>query len=174
MPKVVAKGKHFPYVRAVKKRSPTICPIVFSLDIFGDRWSLVILRDILLRNKSHFREFLASEEKIASNILSDRLESLVRDGLLTRESDAANKSAAIYKPTEKALALLPMLFELMRWGIVYNHNVDTNGPVMRQLTSDPEGLHASIMEKFRHQDAVERTPDSLRVPGRRAPPNMRL
>ena len=132
----------------MKKRNPTICPIVFSLDIWGDRWSFVILRDILLRDKRHFREFLASEEKIASNILSDRLESLVRDGLLTKESDATNKSAAIYRPTRKALELLPLLFELMRWGIRYNPNADTRGPVMRQLLSDPERLHSRIMEKF--------------------------
>ena len=132
----------------MKKRSPTICPIVFSLDLFGDKWSLVILRDILLRDKRHFREFLASEEKIASNILSARLESLVSDGLLTKESDAANKSAAIYRPTKKALTLLPMLFELMRWGIAYNPNANTSGPVMRQLLNDPEGLQARILEKF--------------------------
>jgi DNA-binding HxlR family transcriptional regulator len=143
----------------MKRRSPTICPIVFSLDIFGDRWSLVILRDILMRDKSHFREFLASEEKIASNILSDRLESLVRDGLLTRESDAANKSAAVYKPTKKALELLPMLFELMRWGIVHNPNADASGPVMRRLTSDPEGLRASVLEKFRHRTRRRRSPE---------------
>jgi DNA-binding HxlR family transcriptional regulator len=149
--KVIAKGKHFQYVCDVKKRSPTICPIVFSLDIFGDKWSLVILRDILLRNKNHFREFLASDEKIASNVLSDRLESLVREGLLTRESDETNKSAAIYKPTKKALELLPMIFELMRWGIVYNPNVDTSGPVMRRFMSDPEGLQKWILEKFRHR-----------------------
>ncbi len=134
----------------MKKRGPTICPIVFSLDIFGDKWSLVILRDVLLRDKRHFREFLASEEKIASNILSARLELLVNEGLLIKESDAANKSAAIYKPTEKALALIPMLLELMRWGIVYNPNADTSGPVMQQLLNDPEGLQAQILKKFSH------------------------
>jgi DNA-binding HxlR family transcriptional regulator len=104
-----------------------------------------------LRNKGHFREFLASDEKIASNVLSDRLESLVRDGLLTRESDESNKSAAIYKPTKKALELLPMIFELMRWGIVHNPNADTSGPVMRRFMSDPEGLEKWILEKFRHR-----------------------
>ena len=154
---MVAEGKYFLYVRGVKKRSPTICPIVFSLDVFGDKWSLVILRDILLRDKSHFREFLASEEKIASNVLSDRLGSLVSDGLLTRESDESNKSAAIYKPTKKALELLPMIFELMRWGIVYNPNADTSGPVMQRFMSDPEGLHAWILEKFRHRTRRRRT-----------------
>lgn len=147
---VIAKGKYFLYTCSMKKRSPTVCPIVFSLDIFGDKWSLVILRDILMRDKSHFRELLASEEKIASNILADRLESLVKDGLLTREEDPSNKSAAIYKPTKKALELLPMLFELMRWGIAYNPGVDTSGPVMSQLLDDPDGLHAGILQKFGH------------------------
>ncbi len=147
---VIAKCNHLIYNGGMKKRSPTICPIVFSLDIFGDKWSLVILRDILLMDKCHFREFLASEEKIASNILSDRLESLVSDGLLTKENDAANQSAAIYKPTKKALELLPMIFELMRWGIAYNPNADTSGPVMRQLMKDPDGLRARIVKKFSH------------------------
>ncbi len=147
---MIAKGKHFPYIGDVRRRSPTLCPIVFSLDLFGDKWSLVILRDILMRDKSHFRELLASEERIASNILSDRLESLVHNGLLTREEDPSNRSAAIYRPTEKALALLPMLFELMRWGIAYNPDADTSGPVMRQLMSDPQGLRARILEKFAH------------------------
>ena len=132
----------------MKQRSPTRCPIVFSLDIFGDKWSLIILRDVLLRDKSHFREFLSSEEKIASNILSARLETLVRAGLLTRVNDPANKSAAIYRPTKKALELLPTLFELMRWGIAYNPNADTTGPVMSQLLADPVGLQQRIRDKF--------------------------
>ena len=135
----------------MKKRNPTICPVVFSLDIFGDKWSLVILRDILLRGKSHFREFLASEEKIASNILSSRLETLVNEGLLIKEDDSTNKSAAIYKPTKKALELLPMLFELMRWGITYNPNADTTGPVMKELMNNPKKLHKRIVEKYKRR-----------------------
>jgi DNA-binding HxlR family transcriptional regulator len=132
----------------MKMRSPTICPVVFSLDIFGDKWSLVILRDILLRGKSHFREFLASEEKIASNILSSRLETLVAEGLLTKENDSTNKSAAIYKPTQKTLELVPMLLELMRWGIKYNPHSDTTGPVMSELLNNPKRLHKRIVDKF--------------------------
>jgi DNA-binding HxlR family transcriptional regulator len=120
----------------VKKRCPTSCPIVYALDIFGDKWSLVILRDILLGGKRHFREFLRSEEKIATNILSNRLASLVREEMLTREDDATNKSAALYKPTEKALKLQPMFIELMRWGLVYNPNADTTGPLAQRLLND--------------------------------------
>ena len=133
----------------MKKRSPTLCPIVFSLDIFGDKWSLVILRDVLIKGKSHFREFLASEEKIASNILSDRLERLISEGLLTKEIDAQNKSAAIYKPTKKALDLIPMIFALMHWGIKYNPNSDVSGPVMKVLIENQEKLHNRIIERFK-------------------------
>lgn len=133
----------------MKKRSPTICPVVFSLDIFGDAWSLVILRDVLLRGKSHFREFLVSDEKIASNILSARLDMLVAEGLLVKEDDPANRSAAIYKPTQKALELLPMLFEMMRWGIKHNPNSDTSGPVMHQLMTDPETLRQKVLIRFK-------------------------
>jgi DNA-binding HxlR family transcriptional regulator len=102
----------------------------------------------LLRGKSHFREFLASEEKIASNILSSRLETLVAEGLLTKENDSTNKSAAIYKPTQKTLELVPMLLELMRWGIKYNPHSDTTGPVMSELLNNPKRLHKRIVDKF--------------------------
>lgn len=132
----------------MKKRQPTICPVVFSLDIFGDKWSLVILRDVLIKGKSHFREFLLSEEKIATNILSSKLEVLVSEGLLTKEVDLHNKSASLYKPTKKALDLLPTLFALMRWGIEYNPNADTSGPVMTELMENPDSLYQKIVKKF--------------------------
>ncbi len=134
----------------MKKRSPTICPIVFSLDIFGDTWSLVVLRDILIFGHSHFREFLGSKEKIASNILSNRLELLVENGLITKHDDPKNKSAAIYAPTQKALDLLPMIIEMMRWGIAYNPGSDASNPIMGQALVNPEGLRKRILERFVH------------------------
>jgi DNA-binding HxlR family transcriptional regulator len=136
-------------MKYMKKRTPTICPVVFSLDILGDKWSLVVLRDILLRNKSHFREFLTSEERIASNILSTRLESLVSEGLLIKKVDPLNKSAAIYIPTQKMLDLLPMLLELMRWGIKYNPDTNPSSPIINQLINDPESLRSHVIRTFR-------------------------
>lgn len=132
----------------MKQRTPTPCPIVFALDLFGDKWSLVILRDILLDNKCHFSELLASNEKIARNILSDRLEALVRNDFLTKEKDPANKSAIIYKPTPKALGLLPVLFALIHWGVEHNPNYDEHDEVVREILTDPLGLHARTIEKF--------------------------
>jgi DNA-binding HxlR family transcriptional regulator len=132
----------------MKKRTPTNCPIVFSLDIFGDKWSLVILRDILFSGKRHFRELLTSDEKIASNILSTRLESLVRDGMLTKAADETNKSASVYTPTQKALDLVPALVEIMRWGISYNAYIDKNNPFMSRVSFNSKELVAETIDAF--------------------------
>jgi DNA-binding HxlR family transcriptional regulator len=131
----------------MKNHTPTTCPIAFSLEIFGDKWSLIILRDVLFAEKSHFREFRASPEKISSNILSARLEALVKDDLLVKGTDPSNKSAAIYRPTKKALDLLPMFIELMRWGNDYNLNADSH-PGLLQMLNDPEGSRTRIVERF--------------------------
>lgn len=106
------------------------------------------MRDMLLYGKSHFREFLASPEGIASNILSVRLETLLAEGLLTKTADPANKSAAIYRPTQKALDLVPMLTEMIRWGIVYNSAIDKQDSAVRQALTDPALLRAQMLERF--------------------------
>lgn len=101
----------------MKRRAQSECPVCFSLDIFGDKWTLLIVRDLLVYGKRHYREFLASGEGIATNILADRLKSLVDNGLVQREDDPAHKSQAIYTPTAKALALAPVLEAMVTWGM---------------------------------------------------------
>lgn len=119
------------------------------MDIFGDKWSLVVLRDILLFNKSHFREFLESKEKIATNILTDRLEKLVHAEMLNKEHDPDNHSAFIYKPTKKTLDLLPAYVQLMKWGAIYNPNTDKqSGPIMEVLLKDPTLVEEKVLQKF--------------------------
>jgi DNA-binding HxlR family transcriptional regulator len=132
----------------MKKRTDiSSCPIALSLDLIGDTWSLVILRDILFGGKSHFRELLASPEKISSNILSNRLETLITEGFLTKHDDAANKSAAIYKPTQKALDLLPLLFEYMKWGVRYTP-ADATIPGVKMVLEEPEAVRTMVLERF--------------------------
>lgn len=93
------------------------CPINLTLEVLGDRWSLIILRDIVFGGRRHFRELLTgSEEGIASNILSARLKHLVEEGLLTRHDDPSHRQKAIYSLTEAAIELLPVMVELGRWG----------------------------------------------------------
>src|SRR5580693_9897487 len=92
------------------------CPVSISLDLVGDRWSLLIVRDIMVRGYRTFREFQRSGEGIASNILSDRLQKLEEGGILKREPAAGDGRSTHYRLTAKGIALAPLLLELLIWG----------------------------------------------------------
>jgi DNA-binding HxlR family transcriptional regulator len=93
------------------------CPINLALEVLGDRWSLIVIRDIMFGNRRRFRELLTnSQEGIASNILAARLKRLVEAGLLTRRDDPAHRQKGIYSLTEKAIQLVPVLVQLGAWG----------------------------------------------------------
>ncbi len=96
------------------------CPINLSLEVLGDKWSLLIIRDLMFGNRRHFRELLTrSEEGISSNILADRLKTLLDEGIITREDDPSHKQKGIYSLTEKGIELLPILAQMAVWG--YRH-----------------------------------------------------
>jgi DNA-binding HxlR family transcriptional regulator len=92
------------------------CPINLTLEVLGDKWSLLILRDMMFGNRRHFRELLRSEEGISSNILADRLKMLLEEGLITKADDPSHKQKAIYSLTEKAIELLPVFAQIGAWG----------------------------------------------------------
>lgn len=95
------------------------CPINLSLEVFGDKWSLLILRDMMFGGKRHFRELLRSEEGISSNILADRLKKLTDEGMISKSDDPTHKQKAIYSLTEKAIELVPVFAQLGAWGRRY-------------------------------------------------------
>jgi len=93
------------------------CPINLAMEVFGDRWSLIVLRDIMFGNRRHFRELLGlSEEGIASNILAARLKRLLALGLVTKLDDPSHSQKAIYNLTEPAIQLVPVLAAIGAWG----------------------------------------------------------
>jgi DNA-binding HxlR family transcriptional regulator len=93
------------------------CPINLTMEVLGDRWSLVIIRDIMFGNRRHFRELLTqSEEGIASNILAARLKRLMGYGLITRLDDPSHSQKAIYSLTEASIQLVPMFAMIGAWG----------------------------------------------------------
>ena len=93
------------------------CPINLTLEVFGDKWSLLVIRDMMFGNRRHFRELLArSEEGIASNILADRLKKLVEMGMITRADDPTHKQKGVYSLTEKAIQLVPVFAHIGGWG----------------------------------------------------------
>jgi len=107
------KAKKRPHAGA-PLRSP--CPIAGALDLVGDRWTLLVVRDLLLYDKRRFAEFLASPERIASNILANRLDRLERCGLVARQRYAEHPPREEYHPTARGRDLAPVLRELIRWG----------------------------------------------------------
>lgn len=92
------------------------CPISLSLDVLGDRWSLLLLRDVTFAGKNTFRQMLRSQEGIAPNILTARLRKLVEHGLLTRHDDPGHKQKSVYRLTEAAIDLVPVFVQLGAWG----------------------------------------------------------
>jgi DNA-binding HxlR family transcriptional regulator len=92
------------------------CPINLTLEVLGDRWSLLILRDVIFGGRRCFRELLRSEERIASNVLADRLRTLAEAGLLTRGGDPTHKQKAVYSLTEMAIELVPVFAQIGAWG----------------------------------------------------------
>lgn len=93
------------------------CPINLTLELLGDRWSLLIVRDLMFTGRRHFRELLRMDEHISSSVLANRLERLVDAGLLTRSSDPAHSQKAIYTLTDSGVDLLPVLAQIGIWGI---------------------------------------------------------
>jgi DNA-binding HxlR family transcriptional regulator len=112
------------------------CPINLTLEVVGDKWSLLVIRDMIFGNRRHFRELLLkSEEGIASNILADRLKRLVEQGIITKADDPSHRQKAVYSLTEKGIELLPVLAQMSKWGRKHL-------PVSEEL-----GIRAQLLEE---------------------------
>jgi DNA-binding HxlR family transcriptional regulator len=126
------------------------CPINLTLELLGDRWSLIVIRDIIFGDKRHFRELLTqSQEGIASNILADRLKRLVDGGLLTRADDPDHRQKALYSLTEPAIQLVPLLVQMGAWG--RRHTPATRELSVRAQVLEEGGpkLWAAFMDELR-------------------------
>ncbi len=126
------------------------CPISCSLDVFGDKWSLLIIRDVMLRGKLSYSEFLESEEKIATNILINRLSILEAENILSKQVSPNNKSKFIYSLTEKGIDLLPIIIEIMDWGAKYNANCPRK-ELGKKIKKDKAGVIKEYFEKLKSQ-----------------------
>jgi DNA-binding HxlR family transcriptional regulator len=100
-----------------KKRSE--CPLSCSLDVFGDKWSLLIIRDLMFGNKCTYNDFLKSAEGIATNILASRLKGLEENGVIEKSAHPDSKAKNLYKLTTKGIDLLPLIMEVYIWSEKY-------------------------------------------------------
>ncbi len=140
--KIVEKSKS-------KRRSE--CPLNASVEMLGDRWSLLIVRDMMLRGWQTFKEFLEGYEGIATNILADRLRKLVAYGILTTDRDPSDGRRLIYSLTAKGIDLAPVLTEMVLWAAA--HEPTGNQALVRQMRKDKEKFMAEVRERWAQRRA---------------------
>ena len=132
-----------------KKPSPkrrSECPLNASLEMLGDRWSLLIIRDMMVRGSRTYKEFLESDEGIATNILADRLRKLVAHGIVTTEPDSSDRRKLIYLLTAKGIDLAPVLTEMVLWAAA--HEDTGNQALVRQMQADKEKFLAGVRRRW--------------------------
>jgi DNA-binding HxlR family transcriptional regulator len=140
-----------------KARRRSGCPVSISLEVFGDRWSLLIIRDLMVRGFRTFKEFQESGEGIATNILADRLRKLVGAGIITTEPEAADARRVNYRLTEKGIDLAPVLLELLIWG-ARHEQTGTSCASIAEMEKNREQVLAEVRRRWRERDATPLLP----------------
>ncbi|MBK7689705.1 MAG: helix-turn-helix transcriptional regulator [Bacteroidetes bacterium] len=129
-------------MKQIKRKSD--CPINFALEIFGDRWTFLIVRDLMFKGKHFYGEFLQSEEGIATNILSDRLSLLEGNGIIKRSGDPGHKQKIRYRLTKKGIDLVPLLVEFIMWSAKYDKDSAVDLTFVKTVKKDKARMIADI------------------------------
>jgi DNA-binding HxlR family transcriptional regulator len=134
-----------PVRQGEKRRSG--CPVSISLEVFGDRWSLLLVRDLMVRGYRSFKEFAESGEGIATNILSDRLKKLQAAGIIVATEEPADFRRVHYELTEKGISLAPVILELLIWAA---HHEETGAPcaVIEHMEKNREQVLAEVRRRW--------------------------
>ena len=140
-----------------KSKPRSGCPVSMSLEIFGDRWSLLIIRDLMVRGFRSFKQFQESGEGIASNILADRLQRLEQAGIITAEEEASDARRVNYRLTEKGIDLAPVMLELLIWGARHE---ETGAPcaVIEKMETNRAAVLAEVRRRWREHDSTPLLP----------------
>lgn len=136
-------------MKTIKKRSE--CPLSCSLDIFGDKWSLLIIRDLMFNKKSTYGDFLKSAEGIATNILASRLQGLEENGIIEKLDHPNSKAKILYRLTQKGIDLLPVLVEVYLWAEKYLTLPDDIKATIKEAKKDKDGFVKSLTKELKKQ-----------------------
>lgn len=129
------------------------CPVNITLETLGDSWSLIIVRDLMLMGRKTFNEFLNADEGIASNILTERLQRLEANGIVTKHRDPEDGRRIVYRLTKKGLDLAPLMAEMMLWAAQYE-NVTSHPEMLDSLRNDREQFIRDIQMRWDETDAT--------------------
>ena len=140
--------------RTHQPRRLSDCPIHFALEIFGDRWSLLLVLDIVLFGKHTYSEFLRSKEGIATNVLAARLAVLECEGIVRKTPHATDRRRDVYTLTEKGLDLIPLLLDLIVWSATYDPETDAPTEFVERIRDDREHVIKEITETVRNGGCV--------------------
>jgi len=124
------------------------CPIHFALEIFGDAWTLLIIRDLMFKGRICYTDFLHAEEGIATNVLADRLVRLEEDGVIEKEAGSGRGTGSRYWLTPKGIDLLPVVLEIIAWSAKYDPNTDAEPDFVRRLNADRSGLERDLRDQL--------------------------
>jgi len=131
-------------LRSEHKKRPTGCPVAFGLDTFGDRWSLLIIREIMLKGKKTYSEFLEADEGISTNILVDRLKHLEAEGIIAKSRDPENHRRFLYTLTPKGIDLMPVMLEIILWSGKHDHRSFSLRGTVDRIRNNRPALEAEI------------------------------
>jgi DNA-binding HxlR family transcriptional regulator len=131
------------------------CPVNYALEHFGDKWSLLIIRDLMFKGKRHYNEFFESEEKVSTSVLGDRLRSLEKDGIISKSDDDVKKSRIRYSLTEKGIALLPMMVEIILWSGYFDKNTAAGKDFLKKAKTKKPELLSELTKKLKEEHLEE-------------------
>ena len=129
-----------------------MCPISSTLDILGDKWTLLIIRDLMFKGKKTYGEFLRSEEKIATNILADRLLILEKNRIVEKTAFPGSKVKNLYRLTPKGIDLMPTLLEIVLWGDKYFEIPEPTHRLAAEIRKNRNGMIKEISKRLFEQE----------------------
>jgi DNA-binding HxlR family transcriptional regulator len=138
-------------VKKKKINYRTDCPISTALDIFGDKWSLLIIRDMIFKGKNTYGDFLEGGENIATNILADRLALLECAGIISKDKHPDSKAKVLYTLTSKGIDLVPVLVEIIAWSEKHHEVHPQAVAFAKQIKKDKSGLIKMVLEGLKKQ-----------------------
>ncbi len=126
------------------------CPFRYGAGVFGDRWSLLLIRDMMFRGSTRFRDFLRAPEGISTNILSDRLNRLEEQQIISRQKDPANGRQVLYQLTEKGKDLLPIMLAVIGWAEKYDPETSISSEIGERIRADLPEVRDEILAAMEH------------------------
>lgn len=124
------------------------CPIRYGLSIFGDRWSLLVIRDLMFKGRRYYGEFLSAGEGISTNVLADRLQKFETSGVIEKNSDPAHGKKYVYSLTQKGKDLMPVMLAIMDWAEKYDELTEVPRAFAKALRGDRDQLAAQILSEL--------------------------